>query len=105
MSQAQVALEQTGILRISGVLDYSTGGVLCEQGKKLIASCNHANIVIDCSQVSKSSSVGVALVLAYIRATLASSKHYQVQNLPNDMQQIAQVCGLESVLIDQQQAE
>ncbi|MFT0212716.1 STAS domain-containing protein [Pseudomonas sp. F1_0610] len=105
MSQAQVALEQTGILHLSGVLDYSTGNALCEQGKKLIASCSHSNIVIDCAQVSKSSSVGVALVLAFIRATLASSKNYQVRNLPNDMQQIAQVCGLESVLISQHQAE
>lgn len=105
MNQAQVALEQAGVLRITGVLDYSTGSSLCEQGKKLIASCSHANIVIDCEHVSKSSSVGVALVLAFIRATLASNKKYQVQNLPNDMQQIAQVCGLESVLTNQQQAD
>lgn len=101
MNQAAIALDQSGLLSLSGVLDYTTGKTLFVEGKKLIASCAHKHIKIDCANVSKSSSVGVALLLAFMRDILAAKKHYQLQNIPPDMQQIAQVCGLQTVLTTQ----
>lgn len=98
MSRASVEEGAAGQLQLAGVLDYSTGPVLREQGARLIAASASAQLAIDCTAVEKSSSVGLALLLAYMRDAAAAGKTLAIAGLPADMRQIAQVCGLLELL-------
>lgn len=94
MSQAQFVRSAQGALVLSGVLDYSTGPGLREQGRRLIGESAEQTLLLDCAGVEKSSSVGLALLLAFMRDAEAQGKQLQVQGLPREMQQIAEVSGL-----------
>ncbi|WPO99210.1 STAS domain-containing protein [Pseudomonas sp. HR96] len=95
-SPVNAALSETapGQLMLGGVLDYRTGAALRKQGQALISGSQVEAVVVDCSAVEKSSSVGVSLLLAFTRDAIAAGKTLQVRAMPHDMQQIAQVCGL-----------
>ncbi|MFC0711681.1 STAS domain-containing protein [Azorhizophilus paspali] len=94
MSEASILQAEPGVLALSGVLDYGTGPALRQQGRVLIGTAGADGLVLDCSGVEKSSSVGVSLLLAYLRDAKAAGKRLQVRALPEDMCEIAQVCGL-----------
>lgn len=101
MSQSSVAMTEPGLLSLAGVLDYRSGPVLRKQGKALIASCKAASLVLDCSRVEKSSSVGLSLLLAFMRDGKAAGKAVEVRAMPQDMREIAEVYDLEEVLAGQ----
>ena len=67
VSESAVRLGGAGELLLSGVLDYRTGPALRKQGQALIKSVSGAEVVIDCSAVQKSSSVGLSLLLCFMR--------------------------------------
>ena len=94
MTEAAVRLGNAGELFISGVLDYRTGPALREQGADLIKASEAPSLVLDCSAVEKSSSVGLALLLGFMRDAQAAGKSVSVRALPEDMREIAQVSGL-----------
>lgn len=98
MSQASVTAAGGGELMLTGVIDYWTGPALREQGAALIKASIAAGLTLDCSGVQKSSSVGLALILAFMRDAQALNKSLTVQALPEDMQEIAQVSGLTELL-------
>jgi phospholipid transport system transporter-binding protein len=94
MSETAVRLGAAGELHLSGVLDYRTGPALRKQGQALIKASDAPALILDCSAVEKSSSVGLALLLAFMRDAKAAGKIVSVQSLPDDMREIAQVSGL-----------
>ncbi|WP_372874932.1 lipid asymmetry maintenance protein MlaB [Pseudomonas sp.] len=98
MSKAAIVEQSSGLLQLSGVLDYRSGPLLREEGGRLIAASQAANCVIDCATVDKSSSVGLSLLLAFMRDARAAGKNLVVRNLPEDMREIAGVSGLLDVL-------
>ncbi|WP_044872083.1 STAS domain-containing protein [Pseudomonas sp. LFM046] len=98
MSEARIEQAAPGELRLVGVLDYSTGPQLREQGSKLIRASNGASLLVDCSAVEKTSSVGLALLLAFMRDAEAAGKAVKLRGLPNDMRQIAEVSGMTELL-------
>ena len=98
MSNDSVSLADDGVLRIQGVLDYRSGPLLREQGQALIRNCKANHLELNCAAVEKSSSVGLALLLAFMRDAQQLSKTVEVTHLPTDMQKIAQVCGLSDIL-------
>jgi len=98
MSQASVTAAGAGELRLSGVIDYRTGPALREQGAALIKSNTAATLTLDCSGVEKSSSVGLALLLAFMRDAQAAGKSVTVRALPEDMHEIAKVSELTELL-------
>jgi len=99
MSESDVRLGQAGELMLSGVLDYRTGPALRKQGQALIKSSDAAQVVIDCSQVQKSSSVGLSLLLCFMRDAKAAGKAWSIQGMPDDMREIAQVSELTELLV------
>ena len=101
MSEATVKLGTAGELRLSGVLDYRTGPGLRKQGKALIKSCQAPALVVDCADVEKSSSVGLSLLLAFMRDAQAANKPLTIRDMPQDMREIADVCGLTELLAQQ----
>ena len=98
MSQASVTAAGGGELMLTGVIDYRTGPALREQGAALIKASIAAGLTLDFSGVQKSSSVGLALILAFMRDAQALNKSLTVQALPEDMREIAQVSGLTELL-------
>ena len=98
MSEAAVQMDDAGELRLSGVLDYRTGPQLREQGQALIKSSKAAALVIDCSAVEKSSSVGLSLLLCFMRDAQAAGKALSIRGMPEDMREIAQVSELTELL-------
>jgi len=94
MSEACVTAVGGGELKLFGVLDYRTGPALRKQGADLIKASDAPAVVLDCSAVVKSSSVGLALLLAFMRDAQAAGKSVSVRAMPEDMKEIAQVSGL-----------
>ncbi|MBC2691262.1 MULTISPECIES: STAS domain-containing protein [Pseudomonas] len=98
MSDSAVRLGEAGELLLSGVLDYRSGPVLRKQGQALIQSSTAPIVVLDCAGVEKSSSVGLSLLLAFMRDAAAAGKAVSIRALPDDMREIAQVSGLTELL-------
>ncbi|MFJ3482363.1 lipid asymmetry maintenance protein MlaB [Pseudomonas sp. NPDC090202] len=94
MSDACITAVGGGELKLFGVLDYRTGPALREQGAELIKASTAPSVVLDCSAVQKSSSVGLALLLAFMRDAQKAGKTVSVRALPEDMREIAQVSGI-----------
>ncbi|MGC5702445.1 anti-sigma factor antagonist [Pseudomonas sp. NFXW11] len=99
MSDSAVRLGESGELLISGVLDYRSGPGLRKQGQALIKSSQAAALVLDCSAVDKSSSVGLALLLAFMRDAQALGKAVSIRAMPADMREIAEVSGVTEILL------
>lgn len=98
MSQAAISEQGAGYFLLSGVLDYASGPNLREQGARLIAASKVTALQLDCSAVSKSSSVGLALLLAFMRDARAAGCDLTISGLPEEMRQIAEVSGLLELL-------
>lgn len=98
MSEAGVSMAEPGVLRLAGVLDYRSGPALRKEGKALIAACREPKLVFDCSSVAKSSSVGLSLLLGFIRDAQALGKGWELRDMPDDMREIAGVYDLDEVL-------
>lgn len=98
MTESAIRRGEAGELFLSGVLDYRSGPALRKQGQALIQASTAAALVLDCSSVVKSSSVGLSLLLCFIRDAAAVKKPVSIRALPEDMREIAQVCGLSEVL-------
>lgn len=96
---ASVNAQADGVLALAGVLDYRSGPALLEQGQKLIASSAGERLIVDCTGVEKSSSVGLSLLLAFSRAAQARGKALVVRALPADMGKIADVYGIGTLLV------
>ena len=97
MSNDSVTLEGD-VLRIQGVLDYRSGPLLRKQGQALIDNSSAGHLELNCAAVEKSSSVGLALLLAFMRDAEQGGKTVKLTHLPLDMQKIAEVCGLTEIL-------
>ncbi|MFJ7795824.1 lipid asymmetry maintenance protein MlaB [Pseudomonas sp. NPDC096950] len=98
MSESAVRMSETGELLLSGVLDYRTGPDLRKQGQALIKSSDATAVVVDCSAVVKSSSVGLSLLLCFMRDAQAAGKALSIRAMPEDMREIAQVSELTELL-------
>ncbi|MDF3195148.1 STAS domain-containing protein [Pseudomonas sp. 1928-m] len=98
MSKASISEASPGVFNLTGVLDYLSAPALREQGARLLKVSPAATCVLDCGGVEKSSSVGLALLLAFMRDASAAGKTLSVSNLPKDMREIAGVCGLLEII-------
>ncbi|WP_017937181.1 STAS domain-containing protein [Zestomonas thermotolerans] len=97
MSDASIR-QVDGELCLSGVIDYSTGPALREEGGRLIRAAQATELVLDCSAVEHSSSVGLSLLLAFMRDAQKHGKSLVIRALPVEMRQIAQVSRLIELL-------
>ncbi|WP_222909329.1 lipid asymmetry maintenance protein MlaB [Pseudomonas sp. DNDY-54] len=98
MSNARVERGDSGELQLFGVLDYQSGPALRQAGQALIRAGKGERLLIDCSSVEKSSSVGLSLLLAFTRDARASERQVEIIGVPEDMREIAKVSGLLEIL-------
>ena len=97
MSKATLTIDG-GRLTVSGVLDFESVPDLDKQGEHWLASSAPAQCELDLAAVTYSSSVGIALVLGWLRAAARAHKTLAVKNIPADMRALARVGGLDAVL-------
>lgn len=97
MSDARIERSGEGLLRLFGVLDYQSGPAVREAGRALIAA-SRIPVTLDCSAVERSSSVGLSLLLAFMRDAKAAGVELRIDALPDDMEKIAKVSGLLDIL-------
>ncbi|QKV66385.1 STAS domain-containing protein [Pseudomonas sp. 43A] len=98
MNEAAVRMSDVDELQLSGVLDYRTGPDLRKEGQALIKSSKASSLIIDCSAVKKSSSVGLSLLLCFMRDAKEAGKAVSIRAMPEDMREIAQVSELTELL-------
>lgn len=98
MSEGRVERGADGEVLLSGVLDYQSGPALRRAGQLLIRESEAQRLLIDCSAVERSSSVGLSLLLSFTRDALALGRDVSIVGLPGDMREIARVSGLLNVL-------
>ncbi|MBV6750090.1 STAS domain-containing protein [Pseudomonas chlororaphis] len=98
MSEASVRVGEAGDVLLAGVIDYSTGPALRKDGQALIKASTAPALVVDCSAVEKSSSVGLALLLAFMRDAAEAGKSLSIRAMPLDMREIAEVSELTEIL-------
>ena len=98
MSTAAITECRPGEVKLSGVIDFRSGPELRANGQKLIRNSQACSLLLDCSAVEKSSSVGVSLLLTFMRDAAAAGKDLVFCGLPADMQQIVQVSGLDELI-------
>lgn len=97
MAGASMSIEGD-TLRLTGVLDFETVVGLDTQGREWLQGPAPAQCFIDLAAISYCSSVGVALVLGWLRCAQQQQKHLNVRHMPADMLALAQVGGLETIL-------
>ncbi|VXD02992.1 Phospholipid transport system transporter-binding protein [Pseudomonas sp. 8Z] len=97
MSQAAIVERVPGELVLSGVIDHASGPLLREQGRRLIQGGTTA-LVLDCSAISKSNSVGLSLLLAFMRDARQAGRELHIRALPEELREMAQVSALLELL-------
>jgi phospholipid transport system transporter-binding protein len=95
----RAALAVTGsTLALSGVLDFESVLDLDTRGQQWFASAAPVQCELDLAAVTYSSSVGIALVLGWMRTAQRAGRTLSVKNIPADMLALARVSGLEPLL-------
>lgn len=84
-------------VHIKGELNFETVSSLYQQGLNVIADAK-SSLAFDLSGVSFSNSAGLALLLAWTRAAKRLACSLQFTALPKQMQAMAEICNLFSVL-------
>lgn len=87
-----------GTLQLSGVLDFESVLAVNSLGQQWLESSAPVDCRLDLAQVTYSSSVGIALLLGWLRVAQKQKKNLHIVNLPATMAALARVGGLENIL-------
>jgi len=96
--QPKITKQNQGEYAIEGEINKHTVPGISKELLALIPSVEGANITFDLSQVSRSDSAGVALLVEIMQLTKTANLSLHLSNLPQQMQDIAGVSGLLDIL-------
>ena len=99
MSQANIEKrtnQDATIAAVTGVIDVTNAVALKQAGESLLSSMD-GPLVIDLSGIEHSGSVGVSVLLAWMRLASAQGKEIQFLDMPDKMFDVARVSGLDEV--------
>ena len=82
--------------QLSGRLDRLTAKELIQQGRRLIAQ-SESQWQVDLAEVTHSSSVGIALLLDWLRYSRGKNVTLEFINVPKKMQDVIEFSGLTEV--------
>lgn len=97
MSTVRFETDGEQVYRIIGELNISTVPQLLKD-MSVLFSVNGESRVIDLTEVSRSDSAGLALLLEWQRLAEQQDIQLSFRNLPEQMQAIIQVSGLEKLI-------
>jgi anti-anti-sigma factor len=86
------------VLSVTGVLGFESVVELEAQGVQWLREQAATACTIDLGAVSYSSSAGLVLLLAWLRAAAQCGKTLRIRNMPVDMAALARVGGLAELL-------
>jgi phospholipid transport system transporter-binding protein len=96
--QPKINISSNGEYAIEGVLNNQTVPLISQQFVKLIPAVEGKNITVDLALVSHSDSAGVALLVEVMQLAKSSDLTLLFSNLPKQMKDIAELCGLLDIL-------
>lgn len=97
MAEFRIRKVDDQTLAVSGVVDVNNAMALKVEGEAMLKSMGE-RFVIDMADVEQSSSVGVSLMLCWMRAAREAQKELTFRNMPSKMFDVARVSGLDEVL-------
>ena len=97
MSQATLETLGKGRFRVVGDLDYETVVTLLELDSSLFDQPAES-IEIDLSGIGRTTSVGLALMLEWLRQAHSKKKTINFSNVPQQMLAMAKISQLDSIL-------
>lgn len=86
------------VLAVTGVLGFESVVGLEGRGVQWLREEAAASCAIDLGAVTYSSSAGLALLLAWLRAARQAGKRLRIRNMPAGMAALARVGGLDELL-------
>ncbi|MCJ8169956.1 STAS domain-containing protein [Atopomonas sediminilitoris] len=95
MAQASLS---NNVLKLSGVLDHHSVIAVRAEAERLLAEAGQ-EVVLDCSAIEKSNSVGLSLLLVLKRAAVKRQQTLRIEQLPEDLQQMAHVSEVSEILV------
>ena len=93
-----VSADTNGIIRVSGELTFVTAPTLLPKSQEWFSGAAKT-FTLDCSDVTKLDSAGVALLVEWMKRAKANSRPLRVTNLPKQARDLLRITGLDSVFI------
>ena len=108
LSQAEITQQDQQKYIISGIVDFSTVPELLQQASALFSAIKKPGdspsisrqVTIDLSQVKKSNSAALALMLEVVKSAQQKKLEVHFENLPNTVLTIAKAYGVENEIRD-----
>ena len=95
--KSDVMITQEGeLMKVHGDLTYETVLPLRQQGNQLMAVMDKPRI--DFIDVGNCNSAGLALMIAWLRQAKQLKKSIDFVNVPQSLQEVANVCGVGGIL-------
>lgn len=95
-AEEQIQLQSDGQYLITGDLDFHTVPRIWSASQSLFAGGK--SLTVDLSGVESSNSAGLALLIEWIRFADSNNCSIKFLNLPDQMLQVAQLCGVDEKL-------
>lgn len=96
MADPVLAPAGDGRWTVSGALDFNSVEGLLAQARSIMRRDGDAEI--DLEGVTRADSAGLALLVEWLRESERRGASIRFVNVPEQMKQIARVCGLEDIL-------
>lgn len=87
---------EKGQFRISGELDFQSVPIIWEKSQELFGSSD--SVVVDLTGVVRCNSAGLALLIQWMRYAKSLDKRIVFHHIPEQMREIAKVCGVDQFL-------
>ncbi|SDT92373.1 STAS domain-containing protein [Halopseudomonas salegens] len=97
-------VQQSDLISLRGEIDFANARSLQEQLSAAVARAGN-NVRVDLSGVDHANSVGLSLLLSTARNAEANGVTLGFSGLPQQLQSMAAVCGLEDWLVENAAAE
>lgn len=94
-NHAQITSQAADAISLSGKLDFYTVPAIAQQAKAMLSA---TQTTVDLAGVEYSDSAGLALLTDWLREARKSAREVCFVNPPEQMRQMAQVCGLDAIL-------
>lgn len=88
-------------LKVAGALVFSCASALLQKSERLLASqiqSSATTVNLDCSEVTRIDSAGIALLVEWKRACNKKNKPFAVLNLPDQAKSLVETYRLKDVL-------
>ena len=98
MNNAAIQAVGEGRFLLTGDLDFNDVPQLLSASMSMFAGTG-AHLVVDLSGVGRTTSVGLALMVEWLRRARQANKSIEFQNVPAQMLAMAKISGLDGILM------